>query len=392
MKKSIKILIAFLFVFIICMLAQMNTNKVMAYSTSSTYIYGDLKYKWSSSGYWIVYDIYNEDVYNLTIPARINGYPVKEIREYGLAFCSNLVYVSIPNTIEKIGASAFYGDDGLEEITIPSSVKTIGSEAFGSCDNLSSVKLNEGLEMIGSEAFYYCESLRSIVIPSSVEFIGVDAFDIGYGREEITIYGAKNSVAESFANKYDYITFVDKDMPFADVQSNSWYYNAVKYVFSKGIMTGFTDTEFGPEDKLTRAMFITILYKKEGAPYASPVNQFVDLYSGAYYCSAVTWGVKNGIISGYDSRHFGPDDLITREQIAVILQQYCKYKGNSAKSTGNLTQYSDYRNVSDYATWGMKWAVGSGVITGSNGRLNPKSYATRAEAAAMIQKYCYSFK
>lgn len=389
MKKSIKFLMIFALVFIVAMLTQMFTNSAMAYTT---YIYGNLEYKWNSTGYWIVDDIYNEDVYNLTIPARINGWPVKEMDDYALAFCSNLVYVSIPNTMEKIGANAFDGDDGLEEIIIPSSVKTIGSEAFDSCRNLSSVKLNEGLEMIGAEAFRNCEALRSIVIPSSVEFIGVDAFNTHYGRQPITIYGSRNSVAETYANKNDYAIFVDKDMPFMDVPSNSWYYNAVKYVFSKGIMTGFTDTEFGPDAKLTRGMFITILYKKEGAPYASPVNQFVDLYSGAYYCSAVTWGVDNGIISGYDSRHFGPDDLITREQIAVILQQYCKYKGNSARSTGNLTTYSDYKNVSSYATWGMKWAVGSGVITGSNGKLNPRSYATRAEAAAMIQKYCYSYE
>ena len=394
MKKSIKFLMIFVLVFIISMLTQICTNEVKAaaiFNTSDTYIKGDLYYKWSSGEYWIVDEVRNDYVYSITIPSELWGYPLKAIASYSFAFNDNLTSVTIPNTIEIIGSSAFSGCDGLESITLPSSVTTLGQYAFGNCQNLSYVKLNEGLEMIGAESFYWCSSLKTIVIPSSVEFIGVDAFYGGYGHS-LTMYGSRNSVAETFANKYDYITFKDKDMPFSDVSSNSWYYNAVKYAYSKGIMTGYTSTKFAPNDKITRGMFIMVLWKKEGSPYASSINQFVDVGNNDYYASAITWGVNNKIISGYNSSYFGPTDYITREQIAVILQQYCKYKGDNAKSTGNLTGFSDYKNVSSYATWGMKWAVGSGVITGSSGKLQPKANATRAEVAAMMQKYCYSFK
>lgn len=392
MKKYIKFLMVGFLIFLGLMLIQICTNKVMAYSIYSTYKYNDLTYKWDSTGYWKVYGVYEENAYDITIPDYIDGYPVKEIMNLAFAYNDNVTSIIIPNTIESIGKSAFWDCGGIENIIIPSSVKSIGADAFSFCSNLSYVELNEGLETIGAEAFRNNKKLHSIIVPDSVKFIGIDAFNMNFGSQKITLYGSKGSVAEAYANKYDYITFIDKDMPFSDVSGNSWYYNAVKYVFSKGIMTGFTDTEFGPEDKLTRAMFVTVLYKKEGAPYASPVNQFVDLYSGAYYCSAVTWAVNNKIISGYDSTHFGPDDLITREQMAVILQQYCKYKGNAARSTGDLTKFPDYKSVSNYAIWGMKWAVGAGVISGSNGKLVPRAYATRAEVAAMIQKYCYSYE
>lgn len=393
MKNITKFLLVFVLIFIISILIQSNFNYSMAtYNTYTDYYIGDVILNWNNNGYFVVDGVSDDSLYNITIPEEYGLYPVKEIDSSAFFANQNIVSINIPNSIEKIGKWAFYDCNALESVTIPSSVKAIGPAAFGSCENLSTVNLNEGLENIGAEAFMGAEKLRIIIIPSSVQFIGLDAFDIGYGYKNITIYGAKNSVAETFANKYDYITFIDKDMPFQDVSADSWYYNAVKYVFANRIMTGFTDTEFGPESKLTRAMFITILYKKEGSPYASPVNQFVDLYNGAYYCSAVTWGVNNNIISGYDSTHFGPDDLITREQIAVILQKYCKYKGQDASSTGDLTKFSDYNKVSNYAIYGMKWAVGKNVITGSNGKLLPQGEATRAEAAAMIQKYCYNFK
>jgi len=111
-----------------------------------------------------------------------------------------------------------------------------------------------------------------------------------------------------------------------------------------------------------------------------------------YYYRAVNWAVQNKIISGYSNGKFGPDDLITREQVAVILWKYSKYKGIYKAVKADYSQFKDSQNISSFAREGMNWAVGSGVITGSKGMLNSLGTATRAEVASMIFKYCTRIK
>ena len=111
-----------------------------------------------------------------------------------------------------------------------------------------------------------------------------------------------------------------------------------------------------------------------------------------YYYVATKWAAKNNIVNGYSNGKFGPNDLITREQLAVILNNYCKYKGKYKAVTANYAGFKDSNKISSYAKWGMNWAVGNKIINGSNGNLNPQGTATRAETAAMISNYCKIIK
>ena len=135
----------------------------------------------------------------------------------------------------------------------------------------------------------------------------------------------------------------------------------------------------------------------EGKPYVSGTTKFPDVQnSKEYYYNAVKWASANNLVSGYSSGKnkgkFGPDDNITREQLAVILWKYSKYKGTCKDKTADYSKFSDSKNISDFAKKGMNWAVGAGVITGSNGKLSPQGNATRAEAVSMIYKYCTKVK
>ena len=186
-------------------------------------------------------------------------------------------------------------------------------------------------------------------------------------------------------------------MPFKDVDTTYWGHSAIKYMYDRKYISGTTSTTFSPEMKLTRGMLVTILHNMEGKPYVAGTSKFPDVQnSKEYYYNAVKWAAANNIVSGYSSGKnkgkFGPNDNITREQLAVILWKYSQYKGTYKNVNANYSNFSDSKNISSFAKKGMNWAVGTGVITGSNKKLNPQGNATRAEAVSMIYKYCTKVK
>ena len=180
---------------------------------------------------------------------------------------------------------------------------------------------------------------------------------------------------------------------FKDVQVTDWHYLAIKYMFDRKYISGYNETTFAPDDKITRGMIVTILHNMEGKPIVTNINKFPDVQdSKIYYYNAINWAVENKIVSGYDTGKFGPDDFITREQLAVILWKYSKYKGKNVNVEADYSKFPDKNQISNFAQKGMNWAVGTGVITGSQGKLLPLGNATRAEAASMIYKYCTKVK
>ena len=177
--------------------------------------------------------------------------------------------------------------------------------------------------------------------------------------------------------------------PFTDVKEGEWYYPDIRYVCSTGLMTGTSATTFSPDMFTTRGMIVTILYRLEGSPAVSGAAPFGDVPTGQYYSEAVAWASANGIVKGYDTGLFGPDDVITREQLAVILYGYARYKGLDVTVSGDLSGFADSASVSAWAADGLKWANGQGLINGKNGNLlDPAGTATRAEAAAILSRFC----
>lgn len=177
-------------------------------------------------------------------------------------------------------------------------------------------------------------------------------------------------------------------LPFADVSGSDWFYNDVRYVYEKGIMDGTGADRFSPNAPLTRAMIVTILYRMAGSPSVSGSSDFTDVAAGKWFAKAVAWAAANGIVNGYGSGLFGPNDPVTREQLAAILYRYAVYGGMTAVTLEeNLGSFADTAQLSAYAIQAMNWAVGQGLINGSGNNLVPKAQATRAQVAAIIHRY-----
>lgn len=175
---------------------------------------------------------------------------------------------------------------------------------------------------------------------------------------------------------------------FADVPASAWYYNAVEYVYENGLMSGVSGGRFAPDDTLTRAMLVQTLYAMEGRP-ASASAGFADVASGDWYASAVNWAAANGVVSGVSETGFGPNNALTREQLALILYRFAQYKGYDVTGTSDLTAYADGSSVSGWAAEAMSWAVNAGLISGVGGnQIAPTGTATRAQVAQILMNFC----
>jgi len=180
-------------------------------------------------------------------------------------------------------------------------------------------------------------------------------------------------------------------LPFTDVAGNAWYHAAVEYVYGGGLMSGTDGTHFSPNVTTTRGMIVTILHSMAGRPGAAGSARFLDVPAGQYYTAAVEWACASGVVSGYPDGRFRPNDPITREQFAAILYRYAQLSGRDTGAAGDLSAFQDRGKVSAYAVEAVGWAVEQGLISGmGDGNLAPGGSATRAQAAAMLTKYCES--
>lgn len=227
--------------------------------------------------------------------------------------------------------------------------------------------------------------------------------DYGYQLTWLSIKakdGTKVSYSEGYTKNTYYFYMPDQDvtisatfsrgtLPFTDVKSTDWFYDAVSFTYNMGIMDGVETNKFSPSTTITRGMVVTMLWRMAGEPYASG-TYFDDVSYGRYYTTAVAWSARNNIIEGSGANTFGVDDPITREQLAVILYRYAKYM-NYSTTTSSLYGYDDANKVSSWAKDAMGWAVRNGVIGGvTNTTLCPNNTATRAEVAQMFMNF-YDF-
>lgn len=177
---------------------------------------------------------------------------------------------------------------------------------------------------------------------------------------------------------------------FDDIAADAWYTPYVEYVLNKGIMTGKGDNLFAPGEIICRAQFATILHRLSGSESVAYSDKFPDVADGDFYTTPVLWAAQDEVrvIEGYENGNFGPADSITREQLATMLYRYAKYRGFNTETTAGLDAFPDADEVNDFAKDAMAWAVGTKIITGDNGRLNPQGESARAVCAAMIQRFC----
>lgn len=198
--------------------------------------------------------------------------------------------------------------------------------------------------------------------------------------ESITLYAKFTKIPASDP--------VVENLPFTDIAKDDWAYEGIKYVYDNNMVKGISETLYGPAMNLTRATLVTLIYRMESEPEA-PVNAFSDITGGAWYEKAVAWAAGNEIVLGVGEGLFAPDNNITREQIAVILYKYTKFKGGDVSKTADLAQqFTDADSVSSWAKDAVAWAVAEGLIKGKGeGNVAPADLATRAEIATVLMRY-----
>ena len=171
---------------------------------------------------------------------------------------------------------------------------------------------------------------------------------------------------------------------FTDVTEKDWFYDAVTWISEKGLMVGTDKTHFSPHMDTSRAMIATILWRMEGSPAARGEAAYTDCAPHSWYSGGVNWADGSGVIKGYGDGRFGPDDPITREQLALMLWRYA----DSPAAAEDLEAFTDAHRAGDWAWEALRWAVEKGILTGrGDGILDPGGKATRAEAAAMFARY-----
>ena len=206
---------------------------------------------------------------------------------------------------------------------------------------------------------------------------------------EIKLSGSKTVYADWKKREPDEPDAVKN--PFADVNAGDWFYRDVLFSYEKGLMSGMDAAAFAPYANTTRAQIAVIFYRMEGSPAVEGENSFTDVVRGsgtAWFYDAVTWAQQNGIMGGYDNSSFAPNDPITREQLAAIFYRYAQYKGYDTTQGGMaIREFDDYESISDYAMGAMAWAVNTGLVKGDSNLLYPKGTATRAELAALFHRF-----
>ena len=365
---------------------------------------------------------HNSGTYRLCLPET-----VEEIGKYAF-YLSDLKYIRFGTGLKRIEAGAFYCCK-LTTLTLPDGLEYIGDSAFSRCD-LVHLDLGHGLREIGAEAFSYNSHLRKLSVPASVEVLGEASFFGCRSLESVRFWGDAPELGicvfyespngstyrpygipwyrviegltlqHSGGNGWDAV----KEYPtalwkaptvqkFNDVSSSAWYAEAVDYAVREGLMYGVGGGKFDPEEPMTRAMVVTVLWRLMNGRggYASSIAHIQDVKPGQWYSEAVGWAVCNGIVKGTDSTHFSPNDPVTREQLVTILYRVVNNYAYDASDKANLDSFPDRGSVSRYATQALQWAVGSavicGVTTGGVVYLRPQNSATRAQVAAIFMRF-----
>lgn len=244
-------------------------------------------------------------------------------------------------------------------------------------------------------------SQKSVYNGNSVTITAIA--DEGYAVSDILINGESvgrhtvYTIAEVRRNTVVKVIFAEKStIPFAfdDVSESDWFYENVRYAYENGLMLGTSETLFSPNMAVTRGMFVTVLYRLGSGEYSAK-HGFTDVSNEMYYAEAIAWAAENGIVMGMTETEFMPDNSITREQMAAIILRYAKYRGFdvSVGEDTNILSYDDAEDISEYAIEAIQYAVGSGLIKGRTEKtLNPKDETTRAEVAAVLQRFIESNK
>ena len=326
--------------------------------------------------------------------------------------CTALTQVKLPHHLSKIPEICFGNCESLETLEIPEGVTTIGRAAFESCIKLSDVKIAASVKIIDNNAFSHCYQLTSVCFYGDAPAIGDHVFqnlelvfdiDTYRMKDEYTnipglilyyVQGKKGWTSPTW-NGYPTATWKPgQDEPsknlFTDVKEGEWYYDAVKYAVKNKLFNGMSATTFEPNTPMSRAMLVTVLWRHANVNVGG-TECFVDVNRGAWYFDAVNWAHDNLIVDGIGKGCFGPNESVTREQLATILYRYCNGTEAAEPVEYDLSQFPDGNKVGLWAREAMQWAIAEGLIHGNSvgGQIciDPQGNATRAQVATILMRF-----
>gem|GEM_PF-2221487 len=352
-----------------------------------------------------------KDVSSITIKAEANETVTKSTVTMPKNSLTNISIESMDLNIETVLGIISLPEKALSEI----SKQSQGSSVEIVIENVASNKLNDEQKSITESSVVYDISIISE--GKKISSFGGQKITIslpyelkdGQSKEKVSVwYMNDKGELEKISCTYDektglasfitehlsyYVVGYDNSINFIDVKESDWFYKHVAYVTSRGLFSGTSEDTFSPNTPMTRAMLVTVLHRLEGKPVVAKATSFVDLRDGEFYIDAVNWSLEKEIVDGVTKTEFKPKNNITREQLALMLYRYASSKNMVSDVTGSIEAFADKDKVNDWAKDAIKWAVGKGIITGKlDNKLDPTGSATRAEVAAMLQRYIENIK
>lgn len=307
--------------------------------------------------------------------------------------CTSLTAIDIPDGVSVIDSTAFLECTSLKTVKLPNNNTSIGAFAFSGCTALESIVIPEGMTEIANYAFERCTSLKEIYLPQSLCELCTSAFNyckslesIYYGgsirqwREQVKI-SYRDMDQESYAHGYGQavIYIGDESDPFKDVKKGDPFYDEIFWAYGNSIINGDGTGNYNPNDGITRAQIVMILWNATGNEEASKPSGFADVKDGAWYAKAVAWAVENGITNGTDLG-FEPDRICTRAEIVTFL-----HRANNKPAPAAAASFTDL--TQDWYKDAVAWAVENGITKGVGGnRFAPNDTCTRGQAAAFMYR------
>ena len=311
--------------------------------------------------------------------------------------CTSLKFVITTANSLTLGKEVFNNPKNTIPYVIKYNSANISSDYKNNYYETLSLNNSINIREISDNKYQFLNIFSKNNIDELIEIsINKDLFDVRNlaDDDKITIcsYLLNELVETKVYTVADIKTF--KKLPFTDIKEEAFYMNALRYMYAKGYITGTTSTTFSPNAKLSRAMLVTILWNMEGRPKASGKNKFPDVKNGAWYTDAIIWASTNKVVNGNKDGSFAPNANITRQEVAVMLANYARYKGYNTKASKDLSTFKDRDRVASWALSSVQWAIENKIINGAeNGtKINPVNNATRAEATTMIKNYIDNIK
>ena len=374
---------------------------------------------------------------SVIIPDSVTSIGVRAFEE-----CESLTFVEMSDRITSIGEGTFCSCGALTSVEIPDSVTSIGDSAFSGCGALTSVTIPDRVTSIGNWVFEFCSALTFVAIPDSITYIGDSAFSYcsklchvfyesgeeNWNNIEIDIDGNGSLTSATrhynatgdelmlvieeptftyegynhlYCTECESIIFTQNiekvENPFIDVDINAWYSKPVSFALYFNIFSGMSPTTFEPNSSMTRAMFVTVLGRLDGA--VNDKNKgtvFTDVPTGEWYSGYIAWAAENKIVSGTSPTTFAPNSNITRQEMCVIMNNYCKYAGITLTPQVEKKTFLDSQDVAGWAKNAVEICQLAGLVSGKTETkqgvyFEPLGKATRAEVATILRKFCLNF-